>query len=177
MQIPSRIRALSLSTLGLWAGAALAVPVTLDLLTDEFGGETSFQMVFDPDGVATSVPFDTGTPAVSPAFDDSFVTENELSGYTNYLFSWDLSPGAYEFTIFDSWGDGICCGWGSGSYTLTTPDQTIIGDNFTGSSEVSSFSVQGTVPSVQGTVPLPATAALLALGIGVLGWSRRRARA
>ena len=30
-----------------------------------------------------------------------------------------LDPGCYEFTIFDSFGDGICCGFGQGSYTLS----------------------------------------------------------
>ena len=24
----------------------------------------------------------------------------------------------YVFTLIDSWGDGICCGYGSGSYTI-----------------------------------------------------------
>jgi len=29
-----------------------------------------------------------------------------------------VSPGAYEFTINDSYGDGICCGYGSGNYSV-----------------------------------------------------------
>ena len=29
-----------------------------------------------------------------------------------------LSSGSYQFTITDSFGDGICCSYGSGSYTV-----------------------------------------------------------
>jgi lysyl endopeptidase len=47
----------------------------------------------------------------------------------------------YTFTIFDSWGDGICCAWGNGSYSLTTAEGDIIieGGDF-GSSESTIFS-------------------------------------
>lgn len=45
----------------------------------------------------------------------------------------------YSFNIFDSYGDGICCGYGNGSYTLSGPGGTIAsGGNF-GSSESTSF--------------------------------------
>lgn len=34
---------------------------------------------------------------------------------------WNLpANGCYTFTINDSYGDGICCAWGAGSYTITT---------------------------------------------------------
>lgn len=36
------------------------------------------------------------------------------------------SDDCYTFAIFDSYGDGICCGFGQGSYTLSTDDGTII---------------------------------------------------
>jgi len=32
----------------------------------------------------------------------------------------------YTFTIFDAWGDGICCDYGIGSYKLETADGTVI---------------------------------------------------
>ena len=30
-----------------------------------------------------------------------------------------LPDGCYDFVIYDSYGDGICCSYGIGSYTLT----------------------------------------------------------
>lgn len=37
-----------------------------------------------------------------------------------------VAPGCYEFTIFDEYGDGICCFWGAGSYTITNPTGTVV---------------------------------------------------
>ena len=49
----------------------------------------------------------------------------------------------YEFTIFDSAGDGICCGFGNGSYTLATDDQqNIISGGDFGDSESVSFRIE-----------------------------------
>ena len=47
-----------------------------------------------------------------------------------------LDPGCYEYTIFDSFGDGICCSFGNGSYSLTDSDGSVVasGGDF-GSSE------------------------------------------
>ena len=39
-----------------------------------------------------------------------------------------LSDGDYVFTIYDAYGDGLCCGWGEGSYSVRTGDQNVIAD-------------------------------------------------
>ncbi|NRA50603.1 MAG: fibronectin type III domain-containing protein, partial [Phaeodactylibacter sp.] len=51
-----------------------------------------------------------------------------------------LNGGDYTFTINDSFGDGICCSYGNGSYTLTDSDGAVIasGGNFN-SSESTAF--------------------------------------
>lgn len=51
-----------------------------------------------------------------------------------------LPNGCYTFEILDSYGDGICCSYGSGAYSLTTADGKTIksGGNF-GSSENTNF--------------------------------------
>lgn len=52
----------------------------------------------------------------------------------------DLDDDCYEFTIYDSYGDGICCSYGSGSYTLAVSGgSTIASGGSFGSSEVTSF--------------------------------------
>lgn len=43
-----------------------------------------------------------------------------------------LSDGCYEFTIYDSWGDGICCSYGDGYYAIKNAagEVLITGDEF-----------------------------------------------
>lgn len=51
-----------------------------------------------------------------------------------------LSDGCYTFTITDSYGDGICCSYGNGSYSLTDANGTVLasGSSFS-SSEATDF--------------------------------------
>jgi hypothetical protein len=60
----------------------------------------------------------------------------------------DLSDGDYSFTIFDEYGDGICCEWGNGSYIVTTKGGLRIasGGEFEGS-EMTPFSIPFTEDS------------------------------
>ena len=37
-----------------------------------------------------------------------------------------LQPGTFRFTILDSAGDGICCSYGQGSYSLTNKGGEIV---------------------------------------------------
>jgi subtilisin family serine protease len=55
-----------------------------------------------------------------------------------------LDPADYTFTIFDSYGDGICCAYGSGWYELVNSSGTVLaaGGAFT-SSESTPFTVSG----------------------------------
>ncbi|HSG53521.1 MAG TPA: endonuclease, partial [Rheinheimera sp.] len=55
-----------------------------------------------------------------------------LSNNTSYTEQWCLSDGDYSFTISDSYGDGICCSYGNGSYSLTINGAEVFsGGNFT----------------------------------------------
>lgn len=80
------------------------------------------------------------------------------SGYTTkgqtVSKSWNLAEGKYTFAIHDSYGDGICCSYGSGSYSLTDGCSITLksGGNF-GSSESVTFCVPG-----GGTVNTPPVA-------------------
>jgi len=44
----------------------------------------------------------------------------------SYSESMCLPSGEYEFTMYDSAGDGICCDWGDGHYNVTTSNGTLI---------------------------------------------------
>jgi hypothetical protein len=157
------LRTLGLSGLILAAGAVTAIPVTLNLTTDTFGGETSFEMVVAGD--SSNIPFASATPPQAN-LDDGIAASGELFSDTDYIFQWDLAPGNYAFTINDTFGDGISSG---GAYTLITPTETFVGDPDFGTSATTNFSLSE-------DVPVPATLALLGLGLAGFGWSRSRAR-
>ncbi len=61
-----------------------------------------------------------------------------------------LPDDCYTFTIFDSYADGICCGFGNGSYTVTdvTAGGTIIatGGSFTDSESTSNICLDNLLP-------------------------------
>ncbi len=75
------------------------------------------------------------------------------SGYNNnrtYTDTFCLGDGTYTFTINDSYGDGICCGYGSGSYNLTQGTTVLAsGGNF-GRTESTTFTIGGGGGSTSG---------------------------
>ncbi len=87
--------------------------VELELITDDFGNETTW--IFEDENGNI---IDQGGP-----YDDN-VTINEILNVNDNT--------CYTFTINDSYGDGICCGYGNGSYSLKTFDGITIvqGGNF-----------------------------------------------
>ena len=74
------------------------VTVTIELTTDRYGEETSWELT-DP----------SGTVQESGSGYDSF---------TDYEIYRCVSAETCTFTIFDSFGDGICCDNGRGSYSV-----------------------------------------------------------
>ncbi|WP_294820089.1 T9SS type A sorting domain-containing protein [uncultured Flavobacterium sp.] len=100
--------------------------VTLDLGTDLYGTETSWELRND-----------AGTLLYSA---------NGLEPFSSYSQTFALSQqGCYTFTINDTASDGICCTYGEGFYTLTTADgQVITQGGVFGSSESVSFLLQDT---------------------------------
>ncbi len=78
------------------------VPFTIEILTDDWPSETSWDLVhLDADTVVGSI------------------TAGDLTS-TGTLYTWDLelASGGYMFTIYDTYGDGICCAYGEGYYSL-----------------------------------------------------------
>ncbi len=75
--------------------------VTLELITDNYASETTWKL-FNSNG--------------------SVVAQDPAGNYANnqtYTQSFSLNPNeCYTFTIYDSYGDGICCSYGQGSYKL-----------------------------------------------------------
>lgn len=103
--------------------------VTLTITLDNYPEETSWQI---RDG--STVVASGGTYGSQP--DGSTIVENI-----------DLDAGCYDFVINDSYGDGICCSYGNGSYSLTDGGTTLASGGSFGSSETTNFCVGGATTS------------------------------
>lgn len=82
-----------------------------------------------PNRVDVSITFDDYPGEVSWSITDDGGQDVYLSGLYTSLDAGSsiaehvcLVEGCYTFTINDSYGDGICCGTGAGSYTVTNPE-------------------------------------------------------
>ena len=78
------------------------VPFTVEILTDNYPGETSWDLVHvNGDSVVASI------------------FAGELVDMAT-LYTWDLNipAGSHVFTVYDEYGDGLCCAYGEGYYRL-----------------------------------------------------------
>ena len=78
--------------------------LTVDIHTDSFPAETSWNLTDTCIGSDMSAYLPTNTLYTSKS--------------TSYSITWCVPSSAYEFTILDSFSDGMCCSWGVGSYTV-----------------------------------------------------------
>lgn len=118
------VDAVSLSTSG--GSTGTSTDVTLSITFDNYPEETSWTIT---DG-SNSVVASGGTYG------------NQADGSTLNI-SETLPAGCYSFTISDVYGDGICCSYGNGSYSLTDGGNVLVsGSSFT-SSATTAFCVGG----------------------------------
>lgn len=96
--------------------------VVISINLDNYPEETSWQIT-DAGG---SVVASGGTYGSQP--DGSNVSETLC-----------LVDGCYDFTIFDTYGDGICCAYGTGDYSVTSGGNTLASGGSFGSSETTNF--------------------------------------
>ncbi|TVR38861.1 MAG: T9SS C-terminal target domain-containing protein [Cryomorphaceae bacterium] len=85
-----------------------AVEYQLDIVLDDYGSETTWEIADENGNVLYS-----GGPYAGGGGWGSDGTDGQLEQYELCL-----GNGCYTFTIFDSFGDGICCDYGNGSYEL-----------------------------------------------------------
>ncbi|MBF7071815.1 endonuclease [Glaciecola sp. MH2013] len=91
------------------------------LLTDNYGAETSWKIT---DAQASVVASGSG-----------------FASNTSYSEALCLEDGDYTLTINDSYGDGICCSYGTGSYSLTFNSQTLASGGAFGRVESTNFTL------------------------------------
>lgn len=109
--------------------------VIVTILTDDYGDETLWAIVDSNDNpIATNANFED-------IFESDFYNSNQL-----YTIPVDLDPNqCYTFGILDLAGDGICCEYGNGYYSVETAEGVIIaeGGEFT-TEELTNFRIGGT---------------------------------
>jgi len=95
--------------------------VTVSILADNYPEETTWSIT---QGAVVMASGDLSTTAAGGTSNTSVC----------------LAPGCYNFVISDSYGDGICCAYGNGSYTVTNPSGQVVasGGQFT-TSETTNF--------------------------------------
>ena len=110
--------------------------VNVAVQTDNYGTETSWEIFQDSELVATS-----------PAYLGNSYTETIVM----------LPPGGYNFVIYDSFGDGICCDFGEGYFGLSNICglNTFVYD-FNSSTTTVYFDLLACPPPVQGCMQVEA---------------------
>ncbi len=103
--------------------------VNIEILTDNYGSETTWEL---RNGSGTVVM--SGGP---------------YGNATTYNETYEVpagEEGCYEFKIYDSFGDGICCGWGIGYYIIADANgnELLNGGEFTDEAS-EDFSISGAV--------------------------------
>jgi len=93
------------------------------LTTDNYGSETSW--------------------AINNNQGNTVASGSGYASNTQYNEALCLADGAYTFTINDSYGDGICCSFGSGNYALTSGGSTLASGASFSNAESTSFSLGG----------------------------------
>lgn len=125
--------------------------LTLSITTDNYGAETSWDIT---DGYGNVLQTGSGYGNNATVTETINVPDGDC----------------YIFTIYDSYGDGICCAYGNGEYSLTDSDgnvvisQTSSSNPFNGSQKLSAFKTFNTVSTDAATLneslmvyPNPAT--------------------
>merc|ERR1712045_576156 len=109
--------------------------VDVEITIDNYGDETSYDI---KDSSDNTVMEGSGWPA------------NSVN-----LFWKCFSSGSYKFTITDAYGDGICCSYGNGGYSVKVDDKEVASGGQFGSKEEKTFNVGSSTP----TTPPPSTSA------------------
>ena len=98
--------------------------VTVNINTDNYGSETTWEILDGSTVLASGGPYANNT-AISEAV--------------------CLDNGCYDFVIYDSFGDGICCGFGNVSYSVEDENGNVLASGGTfGSSETTNFCLAAT---------------------------------
>ena len=135
--------------IGTCSGLSLVCPaneieLVISITTDDYPEETSWQLV-DQNGGGW------------------YINTADLS-LPNTTYTWSLcvsDTNCYDFIIYDSFGDGICCSWGGGAYDVSYSGNTVVsGGSFLSSETTSNIgycSVPASCPTGQSEIIITIT--------------------
>lgn len=86
------------------------IPMSLTIVLDNYPGETSWDIEDDNGEIILTGGNYSGYPNGDTVQHDFCLTSDQC----------------YTFTIYDSYGDGICCAWGEGSYELVNTHNGVV---------------------------------------------------
>jgi len=116
-------------TTGSGGGGATTTTVTLTLVLDQYATETAWTL---KNSSGATVASGSGYTVANSTVNETF----------------NLPAGCYDFAITDSYGDGICCTYGNGSYTLSNGGTTLATGGAYGSGETKNFCVGGATSNI-----------------------------
>jgi len=103
-------------------GGGAGVTLQVDLKTDNYPAETTWSLSRTCSG-SESIASGSGYQSSNTIVSDSYCVQD----------------GKFEFTINDSYGDGICCGYGQGNYSVHRQGTVEISGGEFGNTETKSF--------------------------------------
>ncbi|MEO0404835.1 MAG: T9SS type A sorting domain-containing protein, partial [Bacteroidota bacterium] len=74
--------------------------VEVEITLDDYGSETTWEIVQNGSVLFSGGPYSDDTPGTVESLNTC------------------LADGCYDFVIYDSFGDGICCDWGEGGFEI-----------------------------------------------------------
>lgn len=107
----------------------------LTIVTDNWASETTWTLKHVPTAPGCVISEAAGGPY-----------ENANTEYKHVLSTEICAGQKYTFEIFDTYGDGICCDWGEGSYTLKLNGAEIATGGAYGSGETFEFTAPDAPP-------------------------------
>ena len=105
--------------------------LVLNIITDNYPGETTWDVRDEQNNVMAS--------------GGNYQGAGSGASITEYIC---VTAGCYTFTMYDSYGDGICCAFGNGSYNLTSGGITLVSGGAFLSSVTTAFCAGEITPSV-----------------------------
>merc|ERR1711862_392633 len=117
--------------------------VDVEITIDNYGDETTYDI---EDSSDNEVMQGSGWPA------------NSVNSFWKCF-----SSGSYTFTITDAYGDGICCSYGNGGYSVKVDDKEVASGGDFDSSETKAFDVGSSTPTTPAPVPTTPTTAPFAI--------------
>merc|ERR1719396_140303 len=112
----------------------------LELTTDNYPGETSWD-IKDSSG------------------DEKYNGSGYSDANTLYTLNMCLETDEYTFYITDTYGDGICCSYGSGGYKIKVNGEEVVSGGEFGDSETETFTVNASPVAPPTTAPVTAPVA------------------